>query len=196
MIKPHFNPFLRSEAHEAGEGGGASATATTAAAETGTTAAESTAGEPGAQAPARREPSRLELIAAAVKDKASILAENHDFRSRIEALTNDLTARETTIGELQATITDLQTLNTGLRADLAAVDAALKAATAAQTTVDAAAAKQVAGMGFESNNLPAAQKEGDSIEAMEARLGQETDPQKIVTLARQIDALKAQQAAG
>lgn len=33
-----------------------------------------------------------------------------------------------------------------------------------------------------------------SLEAMEARLGRETDPEAIVTLAREIDAMKSKQA--
>lgn len=149
------------------------------------------AAPPEAAAAPAREPTLLEKVSAAVRDKSVILAENSGLKQEILTYKGQITERDATIATLTARVQELETENGLLQADFTSIDAALKATEKQITTIDASAARQIAGMGFEAAALPAAEKQGESIEAMETRLGQETDPQKIVALARQIDALKA-----
>jgi septal ring factor EnvC (AmiA/AmiB activator) len=189
-----FNRLLRAEAQELGDGGGAAPSAAVIpAAETPTPAPLAAVPDaPAAAAAPAREPSRLEKISAAIRGKAEILAESNGFRAQVEQLTGQLGQRDATIATLQARVTALETENANLQADFNSIDAALKTTEAKVVSIDASAAKQVAAMGFESADLPATEKQGETIEAMEARLGAEKDPVKIVELARQIDTLKAQ----
>lgn len=192
MRKHHLNHFLRSAALELGEGGGSAAPAAVVDAPAAAAPeAPAPTPAPAAATPSPREPSMLEKVQGAIRDKGVIIAENNTLKEELLAQRGLVTERDGTIAALTAQISALQAENGQLKTDLAGIDAALKSTEQKVITIDAAAARDVAKMGFEAATLPAAEKQGESIEAMETRLGQETDPEKIVALARQIDALKA-----
>jgi hypothetical protein len=186
-----LNRFLFSEVQETGSGTAGAAAIIPFPAATAAPEEPVAAAPPEAAAAPAREPTLLEKVSAAIRDKSTIIAENTQLKQDIATHQGLVTAHAGTIATLTARVQALETENGLLQADFNSIDAALKATEQKITTIDASAARQIAGMGFEAAALPAAEKQGESIEAMETRLGQETDPQKMVALARQIDALKA-----
>jgi chromosome segregation ATPase len=185
-----FNRFLRSEAHEMGDGGGAAPAAAAPAAETPAAAPPAPAAAT-ATAAAQREPTMLEKVQAALRDKGVILAENNGFKAEIAALKGDLAERDVSMATLQARVVTLEAENTQLQADFLSIDAALKSTEARVVAVDTAAARQIAGMGFEASVLPAAETAAETVEGLVAKMTATTDPQEKYKLAARINALDA-----
>ncbi len=185
MRKHPFNRFLRSEATEhGGEGGGASTPVSTPAA-----SAENT--DPAAGGTPGREPTRLEKIVASIRDKGAILAESADRQKQVSELTTRLAERDGTISTLQERVKTLEAENAALQADFQTIDTAFKESEAKRGTVDKSAARQIAGMGFEPETLPAASGDGATVEALVAKMNATSDPVEKYRLAEQINKLEA-----
>lgn len=116
-------------------------------------------------------PTPTKTLLSPVRDKCAIIAENSNLKGQIVALSNTLAARDASISVLTARAAALESENGQLR--ISASDGVIPATPSPAVSLDHAAT---------------------TCEAMEARLGQETDPQEIVRLAREIDAMKAPQA--
>ncbi len=175
-------------------GNGAAASGETAAAPLAVVTAESAAGEnapaePAAAAEAETKPGYLETIRASLQSKASLVSERDTYFARA-------TAAEASLKDAQATITTLTAELTTLRAEKAEIEKMVGSLESEKATVELAAAREVAAMGFDAAKLPAPESgDGNSMEALEAQLEKETDPQQIVILARKIDDRKAKGAA-
>ena len=136
-----------------------------------------------AEAPASEAPGFLQSIKASLQSKTVLLGEVEQFKSRALAAEQSLATAQ---ADLTATRASLATL----QQERAEIAQALAASQQSATTVEAAAATVVAGMGFAAAELPAAETTPIVTRAsLEAELDKETDPQRIVILARQIDAL-------
>lgn len=174
-MKSKFCPIFSAAATDLASGGGADVSdpVTEPAA-----VAEPEAADP-APAAEVKEPTWLEKIHAATKDKATLIAENKSLAERAglaeEALskaTADLTAARERIAALE-----------GEQAQaLAAIEKAQKEA----ESVEAAAAAQVAAMGFPAAALPAGAKAGETKEELENELSHCTDNARRYELAGKI----------
>ena len=128
------------------------------------------------------KPGLLESIRANLQTKAALLSERDTYLARAtaaEAQVADLTAR------LDAAESELQTL----RSEREEIANTLETVQAEVTTVETAAAQQVASMGFDAAALPAAETEPETKETLLARLAAETDNNKRFALAEKINAL-------
>lgn len=201
-----FNRLLRNEAHELGDGGGAAPAAAAPAAVTPPPAAPPAATAPPVAAPAAaapppvappaaaappREPTMLEKVQGAIRDKGVILAENSDLKNQLATLKGTVTERDGTIATLNARVTALETENGLLKQDFQSIDAALKTTEAKVVSIDAAAAKQVSKMGFEPGTLPAAETAAPTVEGLVAKMNATTDPEEKFKLAAQINKMEA-----
>lgn len=165
-----------------GDGGGAAPTAETPAA---------VVPEPAAATPPR-EPTMLEKVQAAVRDKGVILAENNNFRTEIAALKDSVAEREAGLATLQARVGTLEAENRLLQADFQSIDAALKSSEAKAVSIDTAAARQIAGMGFEASVLPTPDSgPQETFASLKAKIESEPDDRKRWKLAEQLEALVA-----
>lgn len=152
-------------------------------------AAQVPAAAPAAAAPPR-EPTLLEKVQAAVRDKSGILAENNSFKDQIQALQGTLAERDTALTALQARVVALETENGLLQADFTSIDTALKASEAKVVSIDTAAARQLASMGVEASLLPAATTEPvETFASIKAQIEKETDPAKLWALTDKLENL-------
>lgn len=178
-------------------GNGADASGeTAAAAPLAVVTAEAAAGDDAPAAPAaavaaeaETKPGYLDVIRASLQSKASLVSDRDACFARA-------TAAEAQVASQQVTINTLTAELTTLRAEKAQIEQMVGSLENEKATVELTAAREVAAMGFDAAKLPAPESgDGNSMEALEAQLEKETDPQQIVLLARKIDARKAKGAA-
>lgn len=139
---------------------------------------------PAAAAETETKPGLLENIRASLASKTTLLADVAAATSRADTAETALAAANT---ELTALRLQVKTLSD----ERAGIVKALDDAKAANTSTEEAAAGLVASMGFDAAALPASEPAGNSLEALEMKLGAETDPKEIVRLNQQLEARKA-----
>jgi len=129
------------------------------------------------------EPTFLQRASAAFASKSAILAERDTFRTRAEtAEAESLT--------LRAQVLDLGTQLAAVLAEREEISALLDTATAENQAVEAAAASQVAALGFEPAALPSASAAPEETRAtLVAQIEKETDPKKLWALTERYEAL-------
>lgn len=186
MIHNRFNMFLRAPEAEK-PGGGAAAPEKQAAPENG--GADNQQAQPNAppekQEGGQQQPSIIQKVAAAMKDKGSLLAERDAAVTRAETAEAQV---KTLQGQLATANAELGRL-TKERAD---IEAALNGEQAKNTTVEKQAAAIVAReTGVDTAELPDRQQEGNAIAALYAQLDACTDPKEITRISRKIDAAEA-----
>jgi chromosome segregation ATPase len=193
-MKNRFAPLFSATPDALGGNGAAASGETANAAPLAVVTAEAAAGDdapaaPAAAAEAETKPGYLETIRASLQSKASLLSERDTFLARA-------TAAEAQLKDAKDTITTLTAERDTLRSEKAEIEKMVSELSTEKATVELAAAREVAAMGFDAAKLPAPESgDGNSMEALEAQLEKETDPQQIVILARKIDARKAKGAA-
>ena len=149
---------------------------------------DAAAGDDAPAAEAETKPGYLETIRASLQSKAALLSDRDAYLSRA-------TAAEAKVKDLEAQLASSAGELATLRHEKAEIVKLLDGMEKEKATVELSAARTVAAMGFEAEKLPAPEAgDGNSVEALEAKLERETNPQEIVKLARQIDALKAKNA--
>lgn len=160
-------------------GNGAAATGETAAAPLAVVTAEAAAGEDAPAAPAaavaaeaETKPGYLDVIRASLQSKASLLGERDTYLARA-------TAAESSLKDAQATITTLTGELTTLRAEKAEIEKMVGSLQSEKATVELAAAREVAAMGFDAAKLPAADSTvPETKESLEAAIATEKNAKK------------------
>lgn len=170
-MKPTHRPLFSAVTTELASGGGASVeTPAAPAAEAAPATAETPA------------PTFLQTVLAGLKDKGALAAENTSLLQRAEKADAEILT-------LQGQIVTLQSELNTLRGERQQIEGALKEAQTAKTTVEAAAAAEVATIGFPAAQLPESAKAGETREELEAQLAAETDNNRRYALAEKINAL-------
>lgn len=161
-------------------GNGAAATGeTAAAAPLAVVTAEAAAGEDAPAAPAaavaaeaETKPGYLEAIRASLQSKASLVSERDTYFARA-------TAAEASLKDAQATIATLTTERDALRAEKAEIVKMVGSLESDKATVELAAAREVAAMGFDAAKLPAADSTvPETKESLEAAIATEKNAKK------------------
>ena len=178
------NRLLRSAEPEALGGNGPSNVIPLPAATAATEAPPAAATEPpsGGKSEAT-PPTLLEQIRGSIQSKGALIADRDAALARAGLAERELLS---TKAALAIATDELQTL----RAERAEIAAALVTAAAEKQTVDAAAASQVAALGFDPAALPGANSEAEETkEQLVARLEKEPDNDKRYALAAKINAM-------
>lgn len=168
-MKPkHFLALFDEAATDLTSGGGASVSEPAAAAETAATE----------QAPAAevKEPSWLEKIHAATKDKATLVSEN-------KLLTERASLAEAALATATAELATARERIAALEGEQKQALELIEKSAAESKTVEEAAAAQVASIGFPAADLPAGAKAGDTKEEIENELSHCTDNARRYELA-------------
>lgn len=134
----------------------------------------------------------LEKVQGAIRDKGVIIAENTNLKQEVITHKGVIAERDLTITTLTARVTALETENGTLKSDLSAIDGVLKATEQKVVSIDAAAAKQTAKMGFEASALPPAEAVAPTVEGLVAKMNATADPQEKYKLAAQINKMEAE----
>lgn len=202
MIINRFNRFLYSEATELAQGGGAAASMQAISAtpdqepeekpevapEKGgeeEKPEEKPASEPAKPAEgAKSEPTLLQMAFAAAKNKAALVKDAAEWQARAEAAENELQVLRAQKSELSSKIQDLTTEREKIRE-------ALETSQNTNKTVEAAAAAQVAVLGFPEATLPDTVKAGDTVGELEAQLEAEKDNKRRWEIAKKLNAMRA-----
>lgn len=185
MIWNRSNRFLRSEANDVGEGGGAAPVTTGAAA----VAEAPEGGEPtaGAKAePEAKKPGLLDQVLGSIQTKGSLVAELTGVRGELEAERGISAGLRTEIADLKGQVAAQSAELDSLRAERAEIAKALETAGKEKVSTEEAAAGIVAGLGVPAESLPAAQTEEESEDGLRARLEACTDPTERFRLAAKL----------
>lgn len=176
-MKPKFQLLPTEAATELASGGEAAAeTAAPQAPAAEETSAPAASAEP-------RKPSFLENIAASVKDKGSLLAENKDLAAR-------LATAETEVADLRSQLSTLNSQLENLTTERAEAQRLLDQAAAEKQSVEAKAADIVSTeIGFKAEELPSGVKAGETKEELQAELATCTDMKRRWDIAAKLNAL-------
>jgi chromosome segregation ATPase len=177
-MKNRFAPLFSATPDALG-GNGAAATGetATAAAPLAVVTAEAAAGDdapaaPAVAAEAETKPGYLETIRASLQSKASLLSERDTFLTRA-------TAAEAELKDAKASITTLTAERDTLRAEKAEIEKMVSELSTEKASVELAAAREVAAMGFDAAKLPAADSTvPETKESLEAAITTEKNAKK------------------
>lgn len=188
-MKWKLTPFLRAEAGELPDGGGAAVAEPSAAAPAPALAVlpdpAPAAAAPVAAAPvATRKPTLMERVTSSLADKGSLLAQLNDAQTQLATITGQHAALLQEKANLEAELT-------AKRKELADIEAALNAAHSTAATAEERAVDITASQGVPPVKLPeGAASSTPTIEDLMARLDKEQDPKARFTLAQEIQSLR------
>ena len=133
----------------------------------------------------------LQLAAAAVASKASLIQERSELEARVEELDEELDARVRELADARELVSQQATQIEKLNGELEEIRATLEQAAATQKTAEEQAVAIVAGLGVkaaeEPKKLPETVKQGETLEELQAELNAETDPKRRFELARRMN---------
>jgi hypothetical protein len=133
----------------------------------------------------------LQLAAAAVASKASLIQERSELEARVAELVEDRDLALHSLADALNRCSDLEETLKTREGELDEIRTTLEKAAATQKTAEEKAVAIVAGLGVkaadEPKQLPETVKQGETLEELQAELNAETDPKRRFELAKKMN---------